>query len=320
MKTTNKTTKKATVKTTETNNSFKDLLTAYNSNPNDGETLYALATAVAYSVLKKCIDTSMNKSLIEIRNSIARDNNNLKNIAYASNNAYETTYNADGDRVQIVRDKALATAFEKLCGQTLGDGLDLVNDAVVAILDETRKQSEREPKQPVNLERPYTVRHLNKKVWIKSEDSINGWETVETAPITEIYKAVRRSIQNNGSLHIDARNGYTYIEDLVTDTETGIDEIIYRRFGKYADIGGAVTDFNGKEIAYTADEQTAKDIDTLIERLNLTARQARILQLRQDGKGYKAIATYLGVTDSNVKGQIAEIRRKATAIGLNPQQ
>ena len=52
--------------------------------------------------------------------------------------------------------------------------------------------------------------------------------------------------------------------------------------------------------------------------MKLTAKQATILQLRQSGYGYKAIATYLGITDSNVKGQIAELKRKATAIGLTP--
>lgn len=305
MKTTNKTTK-----TTETNNTFKDLLTAYGSNPNDGETLYALATAVAYSVLKKCIDVSQNKALIQVRQSIAKDTHTLKQIEYANANAYETTYNADGERVQRVKDKDSIQALNTLCAECLGDGLDLVNDAVIAILDETRQQSEREPLEPVNLERPYTVRRLKKKVWIKTADSVDGWETVETAPIQEIYKAVRRSIDSSRAVQTDPRNGYTYIEDLSKDPETDSDTVIYRRFGKYADIGGAVVDFNRKEIAYTADMQTAKDLDALVEMLNLTPRQAKVLALRQSGYGYGAIATYLGIQKPNAVRVCKQIQSK----------
>lgn len=315
----NETTKKANETTNETNaNPFANLLANYHADTANANALTDLATAVAYSVLKKCIDTSQNKTLVTVRQSIARDKSNLQRLEYACNNAYETTYNADGEKVQKVKDKGLVNALDDLCSQTLGDGLDLVNTAVIAILDETAKQSKREPDSPVNLERPYTVRRLKRKVWIKSEDSVNGWETVETTPITEIYKAVRREIEHSRAVQTDPRNGYTYIEDLSKDPETDSDTVIYRRFGKYADIGGMVTDFNGKEIAYTADRQTADDLDSLLEKLNLTAKQAKVLQLRQSGYGYKAIATYLGVTQRAVAKTVQAIQVKALAIGLTP--
>jgi DNA-binding CsgD family transcriptional regulator len=58
----------------------------------------------------------------------------------------------------------------------------------------------------------------------------------------------------------------------------------------------------------------------LIEKLNLTKRQATILQLRLKGYGYKAIATYIGTSTDNIKGQIKELRRKAKRIELTPEK
>lgn len=312
-----KTTKKAK---TENTNPFTTLLKNYSNNPTDGNALYDLATAVTYSVLKKCIDVSQNKTLEQVRRSIAKDKKALDNIAYANANAYEVTYNTEGERLRKIKNKDLEKGLSELVKQTLGDGIDLVNDAVVAILEETAKQTEREPDKLTDLERPYITRRLKRKVWIKTADSVNGWETVTTTPIQEIYKAVRRSIDQSRAIQTEPRNGYTYLEDISHDSESDADSVIYRRFGRYADIGGYATDYNGREIAYTTDEQTAKDLDTFVGRLNLTARQAKVLQLRQGGYSYRAIATYLGIDHSNVVRVCRQIQTKALAIGLIPTE
>ena len=183
-------------------------------------------------------------------------------------------------------------------------------------MEETAKQIERG--ETVNLETPYTVRRLKKKVWIKTADSVNGWETVETTPIREIYKSVRRSINDSKALATDARNGYTYIESFSEDRETGEIETIYRRMTKYADLGGYACDFNKACTLYSADAQTVEDTDELINRMNLTKKQAQVLNLRQSGYGYKAIATYLGVTQRAVAKTVEAIQKKALAIGLQP--
>lgn len=326
-KTTKTTTTTATVETVKTNkaktdtetvNPFATLLTNYNTDPTNATALTDLATAVAYSVLKKCIDTSQNKTLVAVRQSIARDLATLDRIAYATENATAIEYNADGERVEKIKDKDLYNALNTLCGQSFGDGLDLVNDAVVAILDETAKQRDRDPDKATDLERPYTVRRLKRKVWIKTAESVNGWETVTTTPIQEIYKAVRRAIDQRRATQTDPRNGYTYIADISIDPETDTDTVIYRRFGKYADIGGYATDYNGKETFYTADTETVKDLDDLVAQLNLTTKQAKVLQLRQSGYGYKAISTYLGITQRAVAKTVQAIQVKAVAIGLTP--
>ena len=320
-------TSKAT--TTTSTNTFADLLRTYEQQATartpQTEKAYTkaltdLATATAFSVLKKCIETSQNQTLIQVKRDLAKDTALLQNIEYAQNNAYEYRYNKDGERVLHIKDKDLHKALEKLCAETMGEGIDLMHEAVISIMTETEKAKDRNNGTlPQNfMEQRYTIRRLKRKVWIKVEQSADGWETVETSAIQETYKAVRRAVEQSRAVQTDAKNGYTYLSELARDEESGTEETIYRRLPKYADMGGAVCDFNGKETAYTADRQTVQDIDRLVESLNLSKQQAEILKLRMSGYGYKAIATYFGVKGANIQTQLKRIQEKALAIGLKP--
>lgn len=201
----------------------------------------------------------------------------------------------------------------------IGDGFDLVNDAIAAILTETQKQRKREPEQPTDLERPYTERRLNRKVWIKSADSVGGWKTVETTPIKEVFSSVRRAIDTSRAAATDPRNGYTYVDGISTDPKSGELSTIYRRLPKYADLGGFATDFNGAMTVYTADAETVNRYESIVERMNLTHKQAVVLKMRVQGHGYKAIASYLGITDSAVSTTVKRIAERARNLGLTPQ-
>lgn len=322
-------TKQQTAKTTTTETrNFTDLLRQYEKEYNNDKTSVAfsnvldeLATAVAYSVIKKCLDpqrkgrkdgevsnSGCNTQLDEVKRSIYRDKNTLANIDYSCKQAFVTVYNEDGDRQTKTKDSDYRYAYNKLSQQTLGDGLDLVHVAMVALLDESEKADRTKENF---LENTYNVRRLKKKVWIKSDDSINGWETVETSPIKEVYKAVRREVANNRSLNIDPSNGYLYLEDLATDEESNEETIIYRRLNKFSDLAGNVTDFNGAVKFETVDANSVTDYDTMVEKLELTARQAKILELRMGGYGYVAIATYLGVNEKSVRDVLKTVQKKA---------
>ena len=322
-------TKQQTAKTTTTETrNFTDLLRQYEKEYNNDKTsvtfsnvLDELATAVAYSVIKKCLDpqrkgrkdgqvsnSGCNTQLDEVKRSIYRDKNTLANIDYSCKQAFVTVYNEDGDRQTKTKDSDYRYAYNKLSQQTLGDGLDLVHVAMVALLDESEKADRTKENF---LENTYNVRRLKKKVWIKSEDSINGWETVETSPIKEVYKAVRREVANNRSLNIDPSNGYLYLEDLTTDEESNEETTIYRRLNKFSDLAGNVTDFNGAVKFETVDANSVTDYDTMVEKLELTARQAKILELRMGGYGYVAIATYLGVNEKSVRDVLKTVQKKA---------
>lgn len=260
-----------------TKNTFENLIQNYNQEQTESN-LISLANAVTYSALKKVYCASGNETIAKVRRDIAKANSELKSIQYANTNA---------DDIR----------------------LDLVNDAVIAILEQTNRQKEQG--QEVDLLAPYEITRLKCKVWIKKEDSVDGWETIETSPIREIFKNVRRAIENNASL--DANSKFTYIEDYAENSEHDIGETIYIRLGKYANLGGYVTDANGKNTFYTADNQTVEDIETMINKLELTEKQAKVLNLRLAGYGYKAIATYLGVTQRAVAKTLEAIQKKATA-------
>lgn len=284
-----------------------DILKTYSENRDP----MPLAKVVAYSVLKKLLTTEYNPTLAAIRSELGRDLHNLDYLHYANMTAYAVSFNENGDYKRIKADPVSVSVLDKLSRLSLGDGIDFVNTAVIAIMEETEKQTERDPDLPVDLERPYTIRRLNRKVWIKKEDTVNGWEEVSTTPISEIYRAVRRYVVQSRAAETDPRNGYSYLEDMTTDPETGTETTIYKRLPKYSNLGGYVTDYNGEFTLYTVDNETVDQYETLVESLRLTAKQATILKLKQSGHGNKAIATYLGISENSVKGACNEIKRKA---------
>lgn len=171
-----------------------------------------------------------------------------------------------------------------------------------------------------------SVRRLSRRVYIKETDSA-AYRDDETTPAQEVYRAVRRAVQESRAVQTDPRNGYTYIEDVTAD---GLDVIFYR-LQKYADLGGyahngqagdrlpgSPAGFTGGSSHYTADRQTVADYNAILAKLNLTDRQAEVLRLRMQGKGYKAIANYLGVTQRAIAKTVEQVQKKAVAIGLTP--
>ena len=391
----------ATADQARTTTNFPALLRAYEqacaSGTDTTNTLYALATACALSVLKKCVDpqrktaeiresvsnSGLSPALTAVRRDVLADLDLLEKLTAAHNAAYALEYNQNGDFVQVVVDKAAEKAAAALQSETLGDGLDLVNAAVVAILEQTaehytdtidvaeldersytivhsawiaagggvRKENrtkeeyarlcqlsdlEHELDEGINfhgwsidnvnkrliaadlrpvtlwIEEPYTIRRPSRRVVIKEADSAK-WEDVNTSPIREVYRAVRREVQNSRAMQTDPRNGYLYIEDTIADPDSDKTETIYRRLHKWADLGGYTHTGD-----YTADTQTAIDYEAVLAALNLTDRQAQIVRLRMSGYGYKAIATYLGLRYDNVKLTIKRIREKCENIGFSP--
>lgn len=318
---------------------FAKLLRAYEhataTGADTAAPLYALATACAMSVLKKVIDpqrqtaatretvsnSGLSPALVEIRRGILADIALLEKLTAAHNAAYALQYNAAGDLVNVVVDKTAEKAAAALQSETLSDGLDLVNAAVVAILEQT---AEHATAAPGWLEQPYTLRRLSRRVLVRADDAAK-WEEVETSPIREVYRAIRREVQNSRAMQTDPRNGYTYIEDTAADPDSTATETIYRRLHKWADLGGFTNsghyDPHGhaaRSTIYTADAQTAADYNAIVAALNLTERQAVIIRLRMSGYGYKAIATYLGVSHNAVINALKKVQGKCTAVGFTP--
>lgn len=292
--------------------------TAYAAGGDYSPALLDLSQAIAYSTLNKCIDPQRktaaeretvsdnghNPALLEVKRGIYFDRLTLDNTAANADKATKATFNVDGDPVTVTADKDAETALNALIGETLSDGIDLVHAAAVALLEQAAEHAA----APGWLDVPYTVRRLSKRVYIRANDSA-AYTDVETTPIQEVYREVRKAIQNSRAVQTDPRNGYTYIEDITTD---GLDTIYYR-MKKYADLGGYNVDGN-----YTADRQTMDDYTAIIERLDLTPRQREVLELRMQGRGYKAIGTYLGIDSKNVQRTMKQVQAKAEKIGLTP--
>lgn len=316
------TAEKQNIKRTDNGSTFADLLAKYNTLATIGtnsdeyaDVLQSLAVACTASVLKKCYDVSGSKVMLSLRRDVAHFASNVANVTELNrmnaSEIYETTYNKDGDEIRTVSseyERRITNAVKS----TYGEGADLVQVAVEAILRETQAQREREPQNSIDIERAYTVRRIKSKVWIKDTDTVGGWETVKTSPVKEIYRAVRRAISNSASVQV-ANNVYTYYEDVARDDESGAEERIYRRADKYADIGTETV------YGYTADEFTIESISKIRTRLELTDRQDVVLTLRQKGYGYKAIATRLGVSQRAIAKIVEQIRKKANGIGFNPE-
>lgn len=334
-----------------TSNSFTNLLLdyyeQYEHDPKSEEftnTLTTIAKIITHSVLRKCIDVSHNESLIEVKRDIVKDSNSLETIARANRELYSLSYTEDGDLVsklvkeeyvirkdskgkdkKVKKENSLEVGYNREVRERLGDGLDLVNVAIITLLEQTREHG-------AYLDMPYTIRRLKRKVYIKLEDSVKGWEEVETTPIQETFKAVRRAIENSRAIATDPRNGYSYLEDIATDSETGEETTVYRRLDKYSDLGGNMSEKHAElsdpltiicnsesygtmshGTMYSANANMVNKMDELIESLNLSMRESQVLKLRLRGYGNKAIATYLGVSLSSVKTIQRRVKEKAIA-------
>ena len=208
-------------------------------------------------------------------------------------------------KIDIVHYKAIAT----LATEIQGEGVDILNTAIVALLDETKKYI-----NDTNdigyfdiVKTPLVKKELSKKVYIRLNDS-KAYRYRRTTVLQECFRAVRRFIGDSKNMAI-LQNGYSYID--MYDTETL--DIYYYRCNKYADIGGY--DTNG---AYTVSAKDVRDINDIISLLNLTDKQLQILKLRLSGYGYKAIATYLGITHNAVINTTKKIQAKWNKLnGIN---
>lgn len=251
----------------------------------DTEAIQTLAKVIALSTLKTCLDPR--------KRSAHTDSDKVDSVG---GDKYLTKVKNDGYRLDTSKNDA---------SDTIPEIADLISVATVAILGNLDKYG--------NL--TATVKYQKPQRQIIYGNGAVKMVEAEAVPIQLVYRAVRKYIsgtKNGGSLGAD---GYSYIAitDTDTDTETGIDTVIYRRLGKYADIGGYTS-----EGLYTVSEEDVTRIDGIISRLDLTREQKRILSLRQGGYSFGAIADTLGITQEAVKKAIKRIRCKAVKIGFKP--
>ncbi len=296
---------------------------AYFAKPdNFSDILINLATALTTSCVNKCLDpqrgtateretvsnNGFNHAMEELRRGIYADSKLLANTARTAAKSTKIRFKKNGSMVTEINDKAANKALSSLLQKTLSDGNDLVNTAAMALLEQAERHA-------INgeqwLDKPYTVRRLSKKVYIRMDDSA-AYKDVETTPMREAFRAVRKAIETSRAIQADPRNGYMYIEDAIPDGTDGMDSIYYR-MSKYCDIGGYNNDGN-----YTADKQSAVDYYDVLKKLGLSDTQLSVVTLRMRGYGMKAIATYLGVKRTTVQSALKRVQAKCESIGFTP--
>lgn len=263
-------------------------------------------------------DNGMNPMMQTLRREVFADVAALDNLRDAINAALEVRFNQDGDALTDIVDKKAWERSNVLSRERLGDGMDLVQDVVLALLEE---QAAGHDTAAGWLDTPYTVRQLDRRVLIKDTDSA-AYHDEQVTPSQAAFRNVGYAIRKSRSMQIDPRNGYTYLSEL---TEDGLDTI-YRRLGKYSDLSGCacnghISDMAGAPAGWysgdglcVADTQTADDMGELVARLELTDRQATVLKYRMQGYGTKAIATRLGVSRQAIAKTLDGIGKKADGV------
>lgn len=321
-----KTTKKSHKETIDVISKFEN---AYNQGKDYTSELQDLAIWIAHSIIKNLYDVSGNSTMLEFRRGIQEKINNDKKIRNFQSH-YSTKHNTNGDLVEIMNvedsdeKKNIRLAYNKAIDQTINDGYDLVQTAIMLILVEVKKQEPLENGEKLSLTRPYITTKLSQKVYIYTSDS-KAWKDIKTTPIQSIFQGVRLYINSTKAAYTDPKSKYCYIEDYIKNENNGnMDamEKIYMRLPKYSNLGN-VDNFekhNGKTImTVSASESDFETRNRIVDNLNLTVFQMQILELLERGYGRKAISTYLGRSENSVHSAINEIRKKARKIGLEPK-
>ena len=222
---------------------LRDYETAYAAG-DYGKQLQTLAAAIAYSVIVKCADPQRKAAadretvsdngcspiMQQLRRDVAASLSTLDNVRKAAAAATRATFTADGDAVTVTADKDADKALSALMRQTIGDGMDIVQAAALAIVEQSADHAAAAPGW---MEKPYTVRRLSRRVYIRMDDSA-AYTDDTTTPIQEAYRAARRAVASSAAVTVDPCSKYTYID---AETADGADAIYYR-LGRYADMGG----------------------------------------------------------------------------------
>ena len=297
----------------------RDLETALSSGQDATQQLYDLSAALCASVLRKCLDpqrktaverdtvsdNAMSPVLQQLRRDIWRDLALLDNTRYNAIEATDWRYNADGNVETYTDNHAALEDYGAIIGDSIGDGLDIVHAGVVALLEQAAEHAE----GPGWLDKPYTVRRLDKRIYLRLDDSA-AYRDDETTPIQEAYRAIREMVEASRSIKADPTSRHTYVE---LPTPDDADRIYYRA-GRYANVGGY--DCGGN---YTAGLLEVADYMDIIERLELTPRQRDIIEMRMAGYGDRAIAAYYGTTKQAVQNAVKRVQIKAEKIGFTPE-
>ena len=190
-----------------------------------------------------------------------------------------------------------------------GEGMDLVNVAIVAFLTEEGKAHERNVDTCIFwTQKEYTEIDIDRRVIIQRDDSAKKREFTRI-PAKVVYQKLREYIVSNRGIRVDEK--HVFIEEIVQN-ENGTDEQLFHRLK-----GGmqyAYYDYVEKHENTCNLLHASMCIQSFLD--TLTANETKLLDLKLCGNGYKSIASYTGKQVDTVKKCFKSIRAKAEKSGL----
>ena len=303
------TSKTATLKTFEQIKA--DFEKAYQSGGDYASELMTLAKVISLSVLATVIDpqrhtatkqarvsnSGQQKNLIQIKSDILFQFNNFS-MAEQLSKGTQGYYTASGD-YETKTDKETSEAIKQAL-KPFGDGMDLYNETACVILEYMAKQD----RNTASLDHKWNEEQLSKKVYIQDYTS-KATKMVECVAIVEIYRAIRRYIEQSRAIKDTSIYGY----DIINEDSAELNRL-YFRAGKYS----TINDERGASL------EQFKTIEELERKIDLTPRQKIILDLRLQGYGYKAICTKLGISVSSLRTHLKRVQENCIAIGFTPNK
>lgn len=258
-------------------------------------------------------DNGFNPAIVELMRGLKSDRAALKGLRDASNSATDWTIDSDGDiKIEVV-DKQADENAKRLERETLSDGVDMSQEAITALLELATKYAGSENW----LDGKITVRKLKKRVYT-SFDEKPEYISVESTPIQEVFKAVRRKVSDSSSVKANLSE-YSYVSEFTADE---MDEI-YFRLGKCMDIAGYACDTTsgnipggpdgygyGLKTCTAAGKQTVKKLARMVSDLNLTVRQQYVLKYRMQGLSIQSIAELLEIDIAHTRRTLRQIMGK----------
>lgn len=190
-----------------------------------------------------------------------------------------------------------------------GEGMDFVNVAIVAFLNEEMKAHERNVDTCIFwTQKEYKEFDIDKRVIIQRDDSAKKREFTRI-PAKVVYQKLREYIVSNRGVRVDEK--HVFIEEIVQN-ENGTEEQLFHRLK------------NGMQYAYYDYTEMHENTCNLLHASiviqafldTLSAKEQKVLGLRMQGHGYKAIASYTGVTQRAIAKTTHSLQKKAEKAGL----
>lgn len=300
--------------------------------PNWEDSLYRLGLTAAGSTAKKLADpqnradlkptadgasnSGQNPKMLALRRDVYADYHTAAvNLPLMVDRAYGVKWKQNGEAETEVIDRRAADAVDAMIADTIGDGLPVVHDGVVKLLELYREAEAAGQIGRGWMDEPQTLRRPSRRVYLPGDNV--EWVEEELSPVRQVFRACRKGVADTAAAKADPRCKYTYIAEVVRDGEaaddTAADEI-YRRMDKFSDIGGETMGI------YSASEYGAWELETVMELLNLTARQAEIVRRRYAGQSVKAVAASLSVSPQAIYDHMRRLSEKCARLGFMPSE